>query len=61
MICSICKNELYYSVILRINKKTSELIVSHCYCIFHQAILEHEFKDYYKENIKKLTPVVKED
>ena len=64
MICSICRNPLIYSendCILRINKKTSELIVTHCYCMFHQTILNHEFRDYYKENVKKLTPVVKED
>ena len=56
--CSICRNPLIYSekdCILRINKKTAEIIVTHCYCMFHQAILEHEFRDYYKENIKKLT------
>ena len=60
MICSICKNELIYdekNCILRINKKTEEIIVTHCYCMFHQVILEYEFKDYYKENIKRLSPI----
>ena len=63
MICSICKNELIYNerdCILRINKKTEEIIVTHCYCMFHQVILEYEFKTYYKENIKRLT-AIKED
>ena len=60
MICGICKNDLIYNekdCIIHINRKTGELIIKHCYCVFHQAILENEFKDYYKENIKKLTPV----
>ena len=60
MICSICRNPLIYSekdCIIHINRKTGELIIKHCYCVFHLAILENEFKDYYKENIKNLKSV----
>ena len=56
MICSICRNPLIYSekdCILRINKKTSELIVSHLYCLCRQQLLNNEFREYFKENIKK--------
>ena len=58
--CAICKNELVYSekdCIIHVSRKTGELIIKHCYCVFHQSILNHEFRDYYKENVKKLTHV----
>ena len=63
MICSICKNELVYDqqyCMLIMNKKNGELTVRHNYCFYRQQLLNNEFQEYFKENIKKLTPI-KED
>ena len=64
MICAICKNDLYYDeqyCMLIMNKKNGELTVRHNYCFYRQQLLNHEFKEYYKENVKKLTTPVKDN